>query len=462
MSKEPTVSCGLVFNEGRKPVTYDEFIGRYDLRKIFEDYAWQKEKARDYIFVIEGPTGFGKSSFAKWCSGKIESDAQNGDVILTTFDRWSEETGLDSSEVFYRYLSGKFREKISDNVFGKLKQTSGAKARAQDFFWKTKNFWWNLKRKISIKEIGYGIKIAISYHGSPPNSTRFFQFIQQLHDKAKNHLNIKSYIFVFDNITLAKSGTLENIINLMMDLQDYSEWSDDFPNVMLILLPLPGAFGNSTEYGQETLSSAGVSRRISKLSRLMPFDYTEIRDYIDEKINHANVKIKRDDFIPALYFMSGGIPRLMNHLGYLACQVSVKNKSNFLMGKHVFEAETHADTKEAFAETLRQVIEDAYGFKPGEFLTSKSDILIYNSFYNAYPLDYTRINYENSFIKNGLTKEEWKNKIINKAGKTSENLSAFEKVWNELVAKQILLEEKARYRFCAEAVRKYCEKIKPK
>jgi len=71
------------FFDGPDAVPYPMFAGRKDLRDVFTSLTWKRGKNRvDFVWVIEGRSSYGKSSFANWCREVVTSEAPDGNVVV--------------------------------------------------------------------------------------------------------------------------------------------------------------------------------------------------------------------------------------------------------------------------------------------------------------------------------------------------------------------------------------------
>jgi len=444
----------LPFFDGTGPVAHDTFAGRDDLRKLFASLTWDRKtkKRQDYILVLEGKTSFGKSSMLNWCLGEVKNKAPNGEVIISTL-RLSSDPGSEETikENFYNYLFNETYRAVSKSL------------QEREWAWKLVQAKWHGKkfiRKISEYEFG-GYNPLKGAKFKQLNSKAYFELIKQLNRGAK--VKPKAYAIIIDNVSHNEKGP-QLCAELLMDLREHSEsnaWPADFPNVVLVLLPLPG-WSNAKTGADKTLNEIGVRRRIEKIDggryeQLDAFSQMEIKDFVQRRCNDTGWQYDEKTFIPALFHMSGGIPLLMQSIGVGACRSCIARNSSHLTSKDVISAVRMA----AVDNYVIEILNNALGFKPQDYLVSKEDRKVLPLFYRSHPIEDHDWGRTIPQILKGMTKNEWKKEVLAPTVRSLEIENSFEKLWTAFLDHGILVYEDGKYRFHAEVIRRYLNSYDP-
>jgi len=446
----------LPFYHGTGAVPYDLFTGRDDLRDRFANLTWNRSDQRqDYIMVIEGRASFGKSSFAKWCKeAAIKNSPDNSVMVALSSLSVEASPQIISREAFYKFLSDEFYKNFSTIV-----ETKKIK-------WRFKQARLNVGRFIEkLHEIELGNwNVTKLFKFAPRNPAAFFKFIDKLNAYAKSKM--KAYVIILDNVSLSEKGP-QLCGELLMALHERNEsggWAPDFPNVVLILLPLPKWDEAETGAGL-TLAGAGAKRRADKLEKLAAFDIVEVDSFVRGQCAKTDWRYDNERFIPSLYYMSGGIPILLQQIGYAACEESRTRNSFDLSSNDVMaairSAELNAERSAKLKANIKNAIRDTLGFKHEMYLETEEDKKILPMFYRIQHSDQVDWGGTIPNVITGMPKDAWKRQVLAKSSKNRSCEESFSKLWSALVKHGVILQRDGDYHFCAEVVRRYLNQFDP-
>jgi hypothetical protein len=438
----------LPFYHGAGAVPYDLFTGRDDLRDKFASLTWNRSAQRqDYVMVIEGRTSFGKSSFAKWCKEAAIKNSPDKSVMVALSSLAAEASQpIASREDFYKFLTDEFYKNFSGTV------------ETHKIRWKFKQARLNVGRfieKLHEVELG-GWNVTRLLKFTPENPAAFFKFIDRLNANAKSKM--KAYVIIVDNVSLSKRGP-QLCGELLMALKEPNEngwWPPDFPNVVLILLPLP-TWDEAETGARLTLDGVDVKRRIDNLDKLAAFDIAEVDNFVRGQCAKTAWTYDNKRFIPSLYYMSGGIPILLQRIGFAACQKSKLRNSLELSSDDVMAAVRSAELKADVENRIRAT----FGFIAEKYLDTEEDKKILPMFYRIEHSD--KVEWEGQIPNaiTGMSRNAWKKRVLAQFSKSLSYENSFSKIWNALVAHGIVLQRDGDYYFCAEVVRRYLNQFDP-
>ncbi len=434
------------FFDGRDAVPLEMFAGRKSLCDKFAALTWNRqEKRTDFIWVIEGRSSFGKSSFANWCRQTANLEASHGEVVmcvvsLTDKFQMSVQVGR---EEFYRFLY----ERILEAFLTRVKT-----GKAWRFKQKITRKFYQLYDKLHQGEY-FNFKLPPLEH-APQNPIDFLQRLQMLHRAA--NIEIKAFVLIIDDASLCANGP-RLCGDFVMAAKKYSNnWPGGFPNFVLVLLPFP-------DWDHEMIE-LGLRRRIDDCHRLQPFDKMEILDFVQRRCRETGWHFDIDTFVPALHAMSGGIPFLLQQIGAGACRSSERRAPGrfHLNAEDVFHAVIGEDAH--VTRTVRDTIHSVFRFDPKLVIANEYESKLLPHFYRAKPLEAWNGPAVSEAIPL-MTKAEWKNRVLNPFDKTPPYQQAFEKIWEALSRHGLLVhadQQPGKYSFCAEAIRHYFDRYNPR
>ncbi|MGH8611094.1 MAG: hypothetical protein ACREYF_03350, partial [Gammaproteobacteria bacterium] len=239
-----------------------------------------------------------------------------------------------------------------------------------------------------------------------------------------------------------KTGMETQVWKLAKQLSELSrEWRDGWPDFGLIVLPLPGWDNRSNPPDLP-------GRVLEKREALKAFSSAETAALVHKLFSGAQGWTYETGATERLFFLSGGIPNLVQKLGYEACQkcidVNPKAQPYHLEAGHV-DAVVHNEqlrvnvhgtlTDWGLKHTLlERVTETRRMYLKGvlEALSSLSEAV----------------------VSDGLPEREWRSKVTarNSTRQFGETLN---EVWQQLKCDEILIARSGseRYSFCAEVIR---------
>jgi hypothetical protein len=445
-----TEKTTLPFFTGKGPVSHDTFAGRHDLRKLIENLTWGRvsNERQDHILIVEGRSSFGKSSLARWCRDEVKKKAADGEIILCMLElREDDDPYNEAKEKFYKYLF--------DETYKSFAAT-GKKRMAR---WKRKQIERQAKKALTwFSELDLGSwNLLKGLKPKPLSSEKLFKFMQALDKCAQT--KPKAYLFIVDDVSIHSRGP-QLCTELLMALNKYSEeekWPKDFPNVMLILLPLPGWREQQTGAGK-TVKEIGARRRVDEYTELLSFNMLEIEEFVRRRCIETGWTYNEKTFIPALYYLSGGIPRLLQRIGVEACVACLARGSRDLKDEDILDALR----SEKLNSDIEDVIQSALNFDTQKYLDTPEDRDMLPLFYRLETIEGIDWGGKIPPVLKGITREEWRKRTMALIGSSNKNQKAFDKLWDAFAKHGILVYEDGRYRFSAEAIRRYFNQFNPK
>lgn len=431
-----TTSKIYPFYDGDGAVPYEFFEGRELLRDVFASMTWNRGlKRQEFVWVVEGPRGYGKSSFGKWCCEAAARQFPRGDVLVCYVDL-ATPIAVDkkiSTEEFLRHLYDellkKFRPLDKQRIRRKISRSI---CEIYEFLQSGEAFGFKLP------------EVHFNYRSWKPE--KFFQQLQLLNDSAK--IDIKAFILILDEIS-SRDGALALSCDLARALR-LTRWPDNFPNVGLILLQMPG-WEHAIPVPQRLRPGPAVHA-------LKAFTLPETLDFVTRWCQDAKWTFNNITFIHQLFSMSGGIPYLLQRIGFAACQASQKRSPNSCM--LTAEDVTQVVSQDEEVEIRVYDAISFSGFPLSKYVKSDDsapDPQLLAAFCWAFSPP--------TILDRGLTKEDWKKNVHSKLSGSSQFAEAFERVWKELVDAQLIIpydDAQGQYIFCAEAVRWYLGRFDPR
>jgi len=212
------------------------------------------------------------------------------------------------------------------------------------------------------------------------------------------------------------------------------------------------------------MAETGLQRRIDVSHTLKAFDILETFEFIERRCHETGWQFDRNSFVPALFWMSGGIPYLLQQIGAGACRIAERRDSSksYLTAEDVTLAVAEDQNVDRAVEVA---IRSGLRFDLKEYLTNDYERKILPRFYRAWSTD--RINWARSIpeVINGLAKNEWKTRVLDPFDKTQPYQDAFNRLWEALNKHGVILHRQdapGKFAFCSEAIRRYFNRFDPR
>jgi hypothetical protein len=450
----------IPFHDGKEALPYEKFCGRNDLVEAFRSFLnpLAPNRPRSFVWIIEGRRNFGKSCFGTWCEEQARPlTGQGANQILAT---------PGSARTDYRAIVSYM------NLPKRLDQST--KAIDEKEFRKVlfEQLWkhvcmrsgWEKYRRI-------GHKLIKPIHFIGDLATRFFSFgtlslppIEQKFAQTPEHFlaivrrwakavrkNVSTMVLIFDEIPPAKEiGAEAQIWKLAKSIATAAAtWPNDFPVIGFIILPLPG-WDQPPRFDYATTPG----RLIDKREYLKAFSPAETAQLVDKSCSQSSFRYS-DAFVERLHFLSGGIPNLVQRIGYCACGICLKDNpdlSSFtLEDKHANQAVQQPEIRDLTAESVRSwdlTLNDLHG--------ENSSVLkeLVNGIASL----------KEATVKGGLTEKNWRDTILTWHSAAQYQL-IYKKLWTKLCDYHVILSiedsDPTLFGFCAEAIRIHLESLVP-
>jgi hypothetical protein len=399
---------------GPGAIPYDEFCGRDDLRRVFSDSISPEnlEEKENFVWVIEGKRGFGKSSFGKWCEAEayLGTGEQDPDIAVCYID-FSEKIDPNVAVTSEKLIHLLYNELAAIDVV-KHYDPKGRKLKASI------NLWF----------------AGSEYEPGDPRPDNIGDFFKRLGVAAESFPRIGAFIFIFDDIT-SRQG-VESLSSDFAAAVARRTWQTHLPTIGLILLPHPG-------FEDRMPPALKPTRHISKKYELKEFDPAETRDLV-ERLCRGTPWTPNSSFINELHLMSGGIPDLIQRIGQGSCRASKRR-----------DAQSHTLTQEDVRTAV--AVDDSVARSIESVITTSGFIMPKKGSHEQQVLAAFCDSFKSSEAASGLLKDRWQDTILKKFNQSEIYAKTFMSIWKDLCETQLLThdENTSKYKFIAEAVRQY-------
>lgn len=423
------MNVNIPFHEGTGPVPYEKFGGR---RSFCADFEKSLKSPSKLVWIIEGPKGYGKSSFATWCVEMVRKNPALGAVVCYITLREQFPSGE-------QIRAGDFNSFVADQVNLRIVRHS----KLEQWFRKGRKCWEALSGSgLSTPSGGF----QLGGHGKK-YCEDWKSFLSALRRWGRHIRDqVKSVIVILDEVS-TRPGAEKLAWDLARNLKE-DEWPTDLPKFGLIILALPG-------WRSRAGSEVPTRHFTHGPDMLKPFAYTETSELVAQLCRlYSGPAWKFDSgFVDSLHAMSGGIPSLVQSIGYAACAECIedgllpgKASRDVAFGQYDLESQHVERAVRDNHARIRNAVTDIIDDSGYQFNKTAAEAALLTAFSNR-PL-------QSREIKEGLTKEVWRKYIVKQA--QQEQVMAFDDLWGRLCAAGLLVSTGAtstKYKVCAEAVR---------
>lgn len=279
------------FHNGQGVLPMAKFSGRRDLLRLLTSMI----EAGRFAYLIEGDRGFGKTSLRSWITMHYSRDPS---VIVCSLDMadFQPSSSAAGYEEFINRLATAFRESVA------------LKNRRAEIEAKVKDIFKRLRFKLPM---GFG---EIDTAPAQARQPGIRDFLQAINESAEGN-EIRRVLFVFDEIS-SRQSTPEAA---------NAQWAWQFcADFVSQLVHLPGqnadvALGVILLTYPHDINRVPIEyapdRHFSGRYSLDPFDLTEVQQLVLDLCRQEDVTYDAE-FPRVVYMLSGGIPDLIQSIGY--------------------------------------------------------------------------------------------------------------------------------------------------
>ncbi|MFO0927859.1 MAG: hypothetical protein U0736_12595 [Gemmataceae bacterium] len=122
---------------------------------------------------------------------------------------------------------------------------------------------------------------------------------------------VNALVLVIDEVSFGQNSSEAAVWRFSKRLMELHDWSQELPILGLVALPLPG-------WANRTSPTDQLGRNLSRDETLQAFSVLELGQLVDALCSRSGWKFSPEYHV-RLHFLSGGIPNLVQKLGFESC-----------------------------------------------------------------------------------------------------------------------------------------------